>query len=62
MKMLHLLLFTTLALFANQAAAHVGPEKMNLHFIEHLLIAMAIGLPSGYGLFRLLQRSGDPNR
>ena len=62
MKMLHFLLLPTLAFFTTQAAAHVGPEAIELHLIEHLLIAMAIGLPVGYGLFRLLQRSGVSNR
>ena len=48
------------ALCATPAMAHVGPEAMDHHLVEHLLIALAIGLPLVYGLLRLLKRSGDP--
>ena len=41
-----------LSLFALPALAHVGPETMGLHFIEHLLIALLVGIPAGYGLLR----------
>lgn len=42
-----------LTLFALPAVAHVGPEAVDRHFIEHLLIALMVGLPAGYALLRL---------
>ncbi len=48
------------ALCATPAMAHVGPQAMDHHLVEHLLIALAIGLPLVYGVSRLLRRSGDP--
>ena len=62
MKHLHLLLLPILTFFTTQATAHVGPEAIDRHLIEHLLIAFAIGLPIGYGFFRLMKRSGDSSR
>ena len=44
---------TALTLFALPALAHVGPVAMDLHFIEHLLIALLVAMPTGYGLWRL---------
>lgn len=48
------------ALCATPVMAHVGPDATDHHFVEHLLIAFAIGLPLVYGISRLLRRSGDP--
>ena len=49
-------------LVASPAMAHVVPESMIQHFAEHLLIAVAIGIPLIYGFLRLLKRSGDSRR
>ena len=46
-----------MALCATPVLAHVGPEAMDRHFLEHLLIALAVGLPLAYGVLRLLKRS-----
>lgn len=62
MKRLHPLLLMLLSFFTMQAAAHRGPEAMNQHLFEHLLIAFALSIPIGYGFLRLLKRSGDTNR
>lgn len=51
---------TLISFHATSAMAHVGPEAPDHHLAEHLLIALAIGLPLVYGLLRLLKRSGDP--
>lgn len=32
--------------------AHVGPEALDRHFFEHLLIALVVAIPLGYGLYR----------
>ena len=56
-------LIATLAIFcAAPAAAHVGPEALERHFAEHLLIALVVGLPVGYALLRLLKRSARSGR
>lgn len=57
MTTLPALLLITLSLTALPAMAHVGPDAMDQHFIEHLLIALVVGLPAGYALFRLLSPS-----
>ena len=49
---------TGLAGAAAPAMAHVGPEALDRHFIEHLLIALAIAVPVGYGLLRVMRRGG----
>jgi hypothetical protein len=41
------------ALFSLPALAHIGPEAMDRHFFEHLIIALAIGLPAGFGIYKL---------
>jgi len=38
------------------ALAHVGPEAPDRHFVEHLLIALVVAIPLGYGLYRHLRR------
>ena len=55
-------LLAAMALCATPVLAHVGPEAMDRHFLEHLLIALAVGLPLAYGVLRLLKRSGDHRR
>jgi hypothetical protein len=55
------LLLSSLLLCAVPAMAHVGPEALDQHFIEHMLIALAIAVPVGYGLLRFLKR-GDSRR
>ena len=44
---------TALMLFTCPAFAHVGPEAMDRHLFEHLLLALIIGLPTGYALLRV---------
>jgi len=46
------------ALGATPVMAHLGPEAVDHHIAEHLLIALAIGLPLLFGLMRLLKHSG----
>ncbi len=62
MKTAHTLLLSALTLSMAPAMAHTGPEAMDLHFIEHLLIALVIGLPLGYGLLRVLKKGSNPGR
>lgn len=52
----------TTALAATPVMAHLGPDTIDHHFAEHLLIALVMGLPLLFGLLRLLKRSGDPHR
>ena len=59
MKRSSKLLSTALTLVAAPAVAHVGPEALNHHFMEHLLIALAVAVPVGYGILRLLRRGGS---
>ena len=61
MNKTHALLLTILILFAAPALAHVGPEAQGQHLLEHLLIALAIAVPVGYGVLRFLRR-GDHRR
>jgi hypothetical protein len=37
--------------------AHTGPEAMDRHFIEHLAIALIVGLPAIFGLLRMAGRA-----
>ncbi|MES9871492.1 MAG: hypothetical protein ABW146_00170 [Candidatus Sedimenticola sp. 6PFRAG7] len=53
MKILRSLLATVLAFIALPAMAHTGPDAMDAHFIEHMLLALIVGLPAGYALLRL---------
>lgn len=53
MKTFGTLTLLLLALFSSAAMAHHGPASVN-HFIEHLLLMLAIGLPLFYGFRRLL--------
>lgn len=53
MKHFYTLTITLLALAAAPAMAHVGPEAMDSHFIEHMVLALLVGLPAGYGLLHL---------
>ena len=50
------LLLSALTLGAAPVLAHAGPEALDQHFIEHLLIALTIAVPVGYGLLRLMKR------
>lgn len=59
MKTSSKLLLSALTLAAVPAMAHVGPEAPVQHLMEHLLIALAIAVPAGYGLLRLLRRGGS---
>ena len=59
MKRSSKLMLTTLTLVAAPALAHVGPEALNHHFMEHLLIALAVAVPVGYGVFHLIRRGGS---
>jgi flagellar biogenesis protein FliO len=57
--MIHLILLT---LFSSAAMAHHGPASID-HFVEHLLLILAIGLPLFYGFKRLLaNRKRDKHR
>jgi len=56
MKKSYALLIMILILAAAPALAHVGPEAPGHHFLEHLLIALAIAVPVGYGVLRFLRR------
>jgi hypothetical protein len=58
MKKLSMLFLSALTLSAAPAMAHLGPEALDQHFIEHVLIALAIAVPVGYGVLRFLQRGG----
>ncbi|MGD8914802.1 MAG: hypothetical protein PVJ68_19010 [Candidatus Thiodiazotropha sp.] len=51
------LLVPLIALATPGAMAHTGPEALDRHFIEHLAIALIIGLPAIYGLLRMAARS-----
>lgn len=62
MKKLIGLSFAVTMVIAAPVMAHVGPDAIDHHLVEHLLIALAIGLPFVYGLSRLLKRSGEPRR
>ena len=53
MKTLGMLYLSLLALFSTAALAHHGPVSTD-HLIEHMLLALATGLPLLYGLKRLL--------
>ncbi|MES9940765.1 MAG: hypothetical protein ABW104_10680 [Candidatus Thiodiazotropha sp. 6PLUC2] len=53
MKNLGMLYLTLLALFSSAAMAHHGPSSTD-HFIEHLLLVLAIGLPLFFGFRHLL--------
>jgi len=53
MKLPNALLTTILTLLSASAMAHVGPDALDEHFIEHLVLALVIGIPMGYGLLRL---------
>ncbi len=54
--MMRFILFTLLGLFSLPVLAHIGPEAVGQHFAEHILIALLIGLPVGYGLLHLWQK------
>jgi hypothetical protein len=56
MKTLGMLYFLLLVLFSNAAMAHHGPANLN-HFIEHMLLMLAIGLPLFFGIRYLLANS-----
>lgn len=58
MKRSSKLLLPALTLASAPALAHVGPEALNQHFVEHLLIALAVAVPVGYGILYLLRRGG----
>ncbi|OQX32315.1 MAG: hypothetical protein B0D96_00720 [Candidatus Sedimenticola endophacoides] len=57
MKVFNVLLTALMGLVSVPALAHVGPEAMEQHFIEHLLIVTAVALPVGYGVVRWLAGS-----
>ena len=50
------------AICATPALAHVGPDAVDHHFAEHLVMAFALGLPVLFGLLHLLKRNGNPRR
>ncbi len=58
MKPLRIILSATLASACTPVLAHVGPHDLQQHFIEHLLIALAIGLLVGLGVRFLFKRGG----
>ncbi|MES9960344.1 MAG: hypothetical protein ABW089_07925 [Sedimenticola sp.] len=53
---------TTLAFTAVPVLAHVGPEAMDKHFVEHMILALVVGLPAGYALLRLAAGSMKKDR
>jgi hypothetical protein len=53
---------TAAALYAAPAMAHVGPTGADQHFAQHLLIALALGIPLMFGLLRLLRRARSSRR
>lgn len=56
------LLLATAAVFSPAIMAHPGSETTSDHLLEHLLIALSIGVPILYGLYRLFGRSGSAHR
>ncbi len=58
MKKPRALLLSALTLGAAPVLAHVGPEALDQHFVEHLLLVLTIAVPVGYGLLRLMKRGG----
>ncbi len=53
------LLTVALTLLASPALAHSGPEALDQHFVEHLFIALMVGVPAAYLLLRQLKRKAD---
>ncbi len=52
-------LATALTATCGPALAHVGSHNMQQHFVEHLLLALAIGLVLGLGIKFLFKRGSD---
>ena len=55
MKTVQIAFISALTFYALPAMAHVGPEAVDQHFIEHLVIALVVGMPLGYLLLRMLK-------
>lgn len=53
MKLPVALLTSLLTLACSSVMAHAGPASLTDHLVEHLALALLIGLPSGYALLRL---------
>ena len=57
MKLLGSLIIAALAVNATPLMAHTGPAALDQHLFEHIIIALAVGIPLAYGLFKYLKRT-----
>ncbi len=59
MNKIRTFLVAALATGSAPALAHVGSHNMQQHFVEHLLLSLAIGLVLGLGIKFLFKRGSD---
>jgi hypothetical protein len=62
MNVLRTSLIAASTFWISPAIAHNGPEGFERHLAEHLLIALAVGLPVTLALFRWRKRSRQSSR